>query len=60
MKIHLMWRKCIILTFIFLHKLDADIYQHRLRILSDFALGDRYSNINILSKIRQKSDPILG
>ena len=46
------------ITFRFLKNLDDDIYQRILRILSDFALGDRYSNINILSQSPQKNDPV--
>lgn len=45
-------------NFHFLKNLDADIYQRILKILSDFALGDRYSNINILSQSRQQNDPV--
>ena len=47
------------ITFHFLNNLDAEIYQNILRILSNFALSDRYSNINILSQGRQQNDPIL-
>lgn len=46
------------ISFRFLKNLNADIYQRILKILSDFALGDRYSNINILSQSLQHNDPI--
>lgn len=45
-------------NFRFLKNLNEDIYQRILKILSDFALGDRYSNINILSQSPQQNDPV--
>lgn len=48
------------ITFHFFTNLDAEIYQNILRVLSDFALSDRYSNINILSQGKQQNDPILN
>lgn len=46
------------ITFKFMNNLDEDIYQHILKILSDFAVGDRYSNINILLQSTKENDPI--
>lgn len=46
------------ITFHFLNNLDAEIYQNILKILSDFACSDRYSNINILSQGKQQNDSI--
>lgn len=45
-------------NFSFMQNLDGDIHQNILKILSSFAKGDRYSNINLLTNSRQQSDPI--
>lgn len=42
----------------YLSNLDGPIHQNILSILSDFAEGDRYSNINLLVGSRRQSDPI--
>lgn len=42
----------------FFHALDSDIYQNIISIISSFAQGDRYSNINLLVNARDQSDPI--
>gem|GEM_PF-5732339 len=42
----------------FLKNLDGAIHQNILTIPSDFACGDRYSNINILGGAIRGSDPI--
>ena len=42
----------------FLKNLDAPIHQNILTVLSDFAEGDRYSNINLLVGSMRTSDPI--
>ncbi|HDZ9134371.1 TPA: hypothetical protein ACGFXY_003589 [Vibrio cholerae] len=42
----------------FLQHLDSEIHQNILIILSEFAKGDRYSNINYLINSKQQSDPI--
>lgn len=44
------------IAFRFKNHLDEEIYQRILHILSQFSMGDRYSNINILSNRQQKSD----
>jgi hypothetical protein len=44
--------------FSFLPNLDGEIHQSILNILSDFAKGDRYSNINLIVGSRQHNDPI--
>lgn len=44
--------------FKFLAELDAEIHQNILKVLTEFAKGDRYSNINILVNSKQKGDPI--
>lgn len=46
------------ITFKFMNNLDEDIYQYILKILSNFALGDRYSNIDVLVQNKKESDPI--
>jgi hypothetical protein len=46
------------LEFEFLQDLDGEIHQNILNLLSSFAVGDRYSNINLLTSSRQQSDPI--
>jgi hypothetical protein len=40
------------------HALDGEIYQNIISIISSFAQGDRYSNINLLVNARDQSDPI--
>lgn len=42
----------------FMRDLDGDIHQAVLVLLSEFALGDRYSNIDLLVGGRRQSDPI--
>ncbi len=42
----------------FLENLDGDIHKNILKILSDFAQGDRYTNIDILVSSKQNIDPI--
>jgi hypothetical protein len=42
----------------YLENLDETIHQNILTVLSDFAEGDRYSNINLLVGSRQQSDPV--
>jgi hypothetical protein len=42
----------------YLQNLDAPIHQSILAVLSDFAEGDRYSNINLLVGGGRQSDPI--
>jgi hypothetical protein len=42
----------------FLNDLDSEIHQNILNILSNFAKGDRYSNIDFLVGVRQDNDPI--
>lgn len=42
----------------FLKNLDSNIHQNILEVLSSFAQGDRYSNINLLVGSTQRSDPI--
>ncbi len=42
----------------FLQNLDSEIHQNILSILSSFAKGDRYSNINFLIQSKSQSDPI--
>lgn len=44
--------------FRFLDNLDADLHQKILIILSEFAKGDRYSNIDFIVTHSRKSDPI--
>lgn len=46
------------IEFHFLQDLNGDIHQNILRILSSFAVGDRYSNINILTSSKQQNDPV--
>ena len=46
------------IKFEFLQNLDSQIYQAILKVLSDFAEGDRYSNINLLVGGKQTRDPI--
>jgi len=46
------------LEFHFLQNLNTTIHQNILNILSSFAIGDRYSNINLLTSSKQQSDPI--
>lgn len=42
----------------FMENLDSQIHQNILNVFSDFAIGDRYSNINLLVGSQQKSDPV--
>lgn len=42
-----------------LNSLDSEIHNNILKLLSSFAKGDRYSNINILVNSKQQSDPLL-
>ena len=42
----------------FLQNLNDPIHQAIVRILSDFAKGDRYSNIDLLVGAKRQSDPI--
>ncbi|OLE53671.1 MAG: hypothetical protein AUG51_12485 [Acidobacteria bacterium 13_1_20CM_3_53_8] len=42
----------------YLGNLDGTIHQNILTVLSDFAGGDRYSNINLLVRSKRQSDPI--
>ncbi|MFC6520370.1 hypothetical protein ACFQAT_11865 [Undibacterium arcticum] len=42
----------------FLRKLDDPIHQAILRILAEFAQGDRYSNIDLIVGAKRQSDPI--
>lgn len=42
----------------FLQNLDGPIHRNILMVLSDFAEGDRYSNINLLVGSRRQSDPV--
>jgi len=44
--------------FTWLNKLEHDIHQNILEILSDFAIKDRYENINILVNTKQENNPI--
>ncbi|SCZ08590.1 hypothetical protein SAMN03080606_04134 [Alkaliphilus peptidifermentans DSM 18978] len=46
------------IDFNFMKDLNGEIHQDILKILSDFAKGDRYSNINIIVGCEQKSDSI--
>ncbi len=46
------------ISMMFLPKLDDPIHQAILKVLSDFAQGDRYSNINLLVGGKRQSDPI--
>lgn len=46
------------ITFCFLNNIDGHLHQEILRILSAFAKGDRYSNINFLVTQTRDSDPI--
>lgn len=46
------------INFQFLSNLDDPIHQEILKILSDFAKGDRYSNIDFLVTQTRDSDPI--
>lgn len=44
--------------FKFLNSLDSPIYQNILKIISDFAIKDRYENLNILVNAKQENNPI--
>jgi hypothetical protein len=46
------------LSMKFLQNLDGPIHQAVLKILSEFAQGDRYSNIDLVVGARRRSDPI--
>lgn len=46
------------ITMQFLSNLDDPIHQAILRILAEFAQGDRYSNIDLLVGSKRQSDPI--
>ena len=46
------------MSFEFPKSLDSEIHQSILSILSSFAMGDRYSNINFLVKTGQSNDPV--
>lgn len=41
-----------------LNSLDSSAHKNILKLLSSFAKGDRYSNINILVNSKQQSDPL--
>ncbi|MBF0355901.1 MAG: hypothetical protein HQL43_11760 [Alphaproteobacteria bacterium] len=45
-------------NFDFLSNLDGDIHLSMMRILSEFATSDRYSNINLVVGARRQGDPI--
>lgn len=45
-------------SFDFMDDLDKEVYQRILKVLSDFANGDRYSNLNVLLGEKDQSDPI--
>lgn len=46
------------IAFDFPTDLNSKIYQDILMVLSEFALGDRYSNINILVSSQEHGDPV--
>lgn len=46
------------IEFQFLGNLDNNIHQSIMRILSDFAIGDRYSNINLVIGAKKQADPV--
>ncbi|WP_276500777.1 hypothetical protein [Terrimonas pollutisoli] len=46
------------LSFIYLDNLDNPVHQNIIDILSNFAKGDRYSNINLLTTQTRNIDPI--
>lgn len=46
------------IKFHFLDNLDKDVYQSILSVLSQFAKGDRYSNIDMLVNNPKSSDPV--
>jgi hypothetical protein len=46
------------ISFDFLNNLDHPIHQSILKVLSDFAEGDRYSNINLLAGLKGGDDPV--
>jgi len=46
------------IKFYFSNKVDSPLHSKILAILSDFAKGDRYSNINYIVNSRFQSDPI--
>lgn len=47
------------INFIYLDNLDGSLHQEIIKILSNFAKGDRYSNINLLVSQTINSDPIV-
>ena len=46
------------ITMGFLQNLDDPIHQAILSVLSEFALGDRYSNIDLLVGGKRQNDPV--
>lgn len=44
--------------FAFIDNLDDQIYQNIIKILSEFAMTDRYENLNILVNAKQENNPI--
>jgi len=46
------------ISMTFLQDLDSPIHQGILSVLSEFAQGDRYSNINLLVGGKRQSDPV--
>jgi len=46
------------LNFNFLEDLDSQMHQNIISILSRFAKGDRYSNINFIVQSKSQSDPV--
>ncbi|MBI5713190.1 MAG: hypothetical protein HZC38_07175 [Chloroflexi bacterium] len=46
------------ITLKFQQNIDGSIYQNALTVLTDFALGDRYSNINLLVGKSKGDDPV--
>lgn len=46
------------MQFSYLSVLNHPLHLSILHILNDYALGDRYSNINVLAGARQQNDPI--
>nr|WP_156889300.1 hypothetical protein [Halomonas sp. 1513] len=44
--------------FYFLKNLEGEIHKEILKVLSAFAKGDRYSNINLLVNSKQQGDPV--
>lgn len=46
------------ISFDFPADVESDIYQKILTVLSEFALGDRYSNIDVLVYGQERGDPV--